>query len=878
MNEILSTSNFNLRTLEVRDLHQLIADLNFNFRQILQLPGFKGLAGEDGDSIAGPPGSRGSVWIFAHARNFINTYSSVLSPNQVNLSFINAQLTADLATLLATLQVVNLIQNDVVVLPSRDVIQYDSTTNQFFDTGIRFADGLSLTEAEVTVIVNNLLGNLTDADVFTSFTAVAKNYADNSTGLNNELNQNSVLDIGVSGSGSGVVSANHLFIAMKEAMSNNTSQYMMLTGSAKRYNELVQATQMQLTNDYMPGIDDFAGLGVMQNSYNNGIFMGHKDAANFSTWARMFKTENALRFLSDYHPTLEEVARLDLGKAGSTMYSPTNMTLAIRNGTFAINNYSSGVNWFQASGNDITIGNRFLQNFELRTSDYIRVRSSIGNDTAVLSLQAGLLKASLYQPKSDVVVNNAFMLVTHNLFYAYQVANASALNFINIRLAALEAQRVYKQQLVFTSASMNTLTQFGFYKLTYTGTSSVFTNTPDNRLSTGIVTEATMEVHRFVEANVVVANSKVNIKQIFTQQGPFGYPEQYVRTATSINNGATFVFGNWTGIVDANNYRIVAGPMMASTETFGASRTILISHADNAVTSVGDTTVGSLVAVKSIQLDAYGHPQSTNNIVLEDHFYTEPEIDGKLDMIMPIGMITMWAGNPTSIPFGWKLCNGNNGTPNLSGRFLVGYDAADTEYNTFTDPARKGGAKTVTLVEPNIPKHNFGYTGQEGNGFPDGSADWDTTVGNPRSYVRQSQIVNFGGEPSTGLTRAFDKRPPYYMLCFVQYKGPTSTPNTIAPDVINFSGLIDRVGDSTASFTAFFNIVSNSGFSYTTLYAKYKKSSVSTWNTSAIMTATSGSIAVNVFNGTGSYDVQLFIEDGSNVFSSIIRTVTITGT
>ena len=39
---------------------------------------------------------------------------------------------------------------------------------------------------------------------------------------------------------------------------------------------------------------------------------------------------------------------------------------------------------------------------------------------------------------------------------------------------------------------------------------------------------------------------------------------------------------------------------------------------------------------------------------------------------IPIGGIIMWAGNPATIPAGWALCNGTNGTPDLSGRFIVG--------------------------------------------------------------------------------------------------------------------------------------------------------------------------------------------------------------
>ena len=39
--------------------------------------------------------------------------------------------------------------------------------------------------------------------------------------------------------------------------------------------------------------------------------------------------------------------------------------------------------------------------------------------------------------------------------------------------------------------------------------------------------------------------------------------------------------------------------------------------------------------------------------------------------IIPRGIITMWSGSIATIPTGWALCNGANGTPNLIDRFVV---------------------------------------------------------------------------------------------------------------------------------------------------------------------------------------------------------------
>lgn len=46
------------------------------------------------------------------------------------------------------------------------------------------------------------------------------------------------------------------------------------------------------------------------------------------------------------------------------------------------------------------------------------------------------------------------------------------------------------------------------------------------------------------------------------------------------------------------------------------------------------------------------------------------DIEGKTGSI-PKGIICMWSGSVSDIPSGWHLCNGEDGTPDLSGRFVV---------------------------------------------------------------------------------------------------------------------------------------------------------------------------------------------------------------
>src|SRR5690606_18173975 len=43
-----------------------------------------------------------------------------------------------------------------------------------------------------------------------------------------------------------------------------------------------------------------------------------------------------------------------------------------------------------------------------------------------------------------------------------------------------------------------------------------------------------------------------------------------------------------------------------------------------------------------------------------------------MDYDFPSGIIVAWSGTIEEIPSGWRLCDGNNGTPNLINRFIMG--------------------------------------------------------------------------------------------------------------------------------------------------------------------------------------------------------------
>ncbi len=95
-------------------------------------------------------------------------------------------------------------------------------------------------------------------------------------------------------------------------------------------------------------------------------------------------------------------------------------------------------------------------------------------------------------------------------------------------------------------------------------------------------------------------------------------------------------------------------------------------------------------------------------------------LDDIVGYTMPSGGIIMWSGAVSAVPTGWALCNGSNGTPNLTGKFIV---MADADSGGTYDVNNTGGANDVTLATSELPAHSHtGSTASAGSHSHTGSA------------------------------------------------------------------------------------------------------------------------------------------------------------
>lgn len=139
--------------------------------------------------------------------------------------------------------------------------------------------------------------------------------------------------------------------------------------------------------------------------------------------------------------------------------------------------------------------------------------------------------------------------------------------------------------------------------------------------------------------------------------------------------------------------------------------------------------------------------------------------------------VKMWFGTVATIPTGWQLANGTNGTPDLRDKFIVGAkqdDSGAAKTNVSGSLTQSGGAATVTLAEANLPphthtgpSHTHGITIDFDNSVSTGNVTLGGGASNNDTVSETTDAGGTGNTGSTGSGTAFSILPPYYALCFI---------------------------------------------------------------------------------------------------------------
>ena len=193
-------------------------------------------------------------------------------------------------------------------------------------------------------------------------------------------------------------------------------------------------------------------------------------------------------------------------------------------------------------------------------------------------------------------------------------------------------------------------------------------------------------------------------------------------------------------------------------------------------------------------VSVYNTPSSNNHVANKAY----------VDNSIPIGGIIMWSGTIATIPVNWRLCNGANGTPDLTNKFVIcanadasttgvggssGITRAHTNIESGTNYVT-GGTKDAVVVS-----HNHG--GTTNNGTADGTHEHTVTApagyftATPQSFngfTPAYQLKNDGingiivaatltaassgsshthGISTAGESGTNKNLPPYYALAFI---------------------------------------------------------------------------------------------------------------
>jgi hypothetical protein len=135
---------------------------------------------------------------------------------------------------------------------------------------------------------------------------------------------------------------------------------------------------------------------------------------------------------------------------------------------------------------------------------------------------------------------------------------------------------------------------------------------------------------------------------------------------------------------------------------------------------------------------------------------------------LPTGMILLWSGSIGSIPAGYLLCDGNNSTPDLRNRFIVGAGSTYSVNQTggSADAIVVSHTHTATVTDPGHT-HTVvagNQSGQNGNVSGGGSlpAVGSATLTTASSVTSISVANATAGTSGTGANI-----PPYYALCYI---------------------------------------------------------------------------------------------------------------
>ena len=126
---------------------------------------------------------------------------------------------------------------------------------------------------------------------------------------------------------------------------------------------------------------------------------------------------------------------------------------------------------------------------------------------------------------------------------------------------------------------------------------------------------------------------------------------------------------------------------------------------------------------------------------------------------VPVGAIMPWWGAKDELPEGWTICDGNNGMPDLKGRFLYGCRLGDA--------GGVGGQQSVKLNDDQVPSHSHTVDLHDSNTKSYGWG-WLDDDNDQEDFWQGKDVGGTSTSPNLGGGKDHNNLPPYRMLYFIQ--------------------------------------------------------------------------------------------------------------
>jgi len=215
--------------------------------------------------------------------------------------------------------------------------------------------------------------------------------------------------------------------------------------------------------------------------------------------------------------------------------------------------------------------------------------------------------------------------------------------------------------------------------------------------------------------------------------------------------------GSGTNWIDANTTSVA--------NSINVGTNLNSTNADQFVTFVGSSSGNNPIRVDT---DLKYNP-STNRLTAGSFAGDGSALTGVESFVT--GMIILWYGDTSNVPTGFVLCDGNNSTPDLRDRFVIGAGNNFSAGNT-------GGNNSLTLTEANLPSHqHFVVSNSLGGQNRTGSnvsANNQVAKGTGAGNLFESyNLASTGSNASAGRSSAvgsgtpIDNKPAYHALCYI---------------------------------------------------------------------------------------------------------------